>query len=308
MSTRSANETSSFAAHFAEDAASQREGREAAARTLQAIRDNDLEEQAWELDALGYTVLKPEMVAVPEFIQEILGKVVGCAERRAGRTLEPGGHSLSENETPFGQVQLESGLLLEDPVFEQALMNEPVLALVTYLLGESCILSHLSTMLKGIGNDHLPLHTDQNQSGAPPPFPAFAQVANATWALTEYSPEAGSICFVPGSHKLCRPPTPQEATDLSLFVPVRAKAGSVIIWHGNTWHGSFRRTVPGYRASLLAYFVRHYLRPYEDLSDHVPQSVLDRNSERFATLLGRGTQAGQRDSAKAKATRTSLFA
>jgi len=299
-----------FAQHFMEDAASDLAGAEAAVRTLGEVRRLGLETHAWELEAHGYTVLPPDQVGPPEFAARVRDVVLACGEKRAGRPLDPDGAALSGLNTPFGQVQMESSLLLEDEVFEQALMNEPTLALITYLLGESCILNHLSAMIKGPGPDHLPLHTDQNQSGGPPPFTAYAQVANATWALTDYTPENGSLCLVPSSHKLCRPPTTREATDLALFQPVIAPAGSVIIWHGNTWHGALRRINRGFRVSLVAYFTRGYLSRFDDLSTKIPSETLARNPPRFAKLVGaRGPQGMDFSTiASARAARNNLFA
>ena len=54
---------------------------------------------------------------------------------------------------------------------------------------------HLVTALRGL---------------APSPYPPYAQVANATWVLTDYDRDNGSTCFVDGSHLLCRPPSPAE--------------------------------------------------------------------------------------------------
>jgi hypothetical protein len=301
-----------FARHFMEDAASDLAGAEAAARTLGEIRRLGLEAHAWELEAQGYTVLPPDKVAPAGFGANVRDVVLACGERRAGRPLDQDGAVLSAVESPFGQVQMESSLLLEDQVFEQVLMNEPTLALITYLLGESCILNHLSAMIKGPGPDHLPLHADQNQSGGPPPFTAYAQVANATWALTDYTPENGSLCLVPSSHKLCRPPTTREATDLSLFQPVTVPAGSVIIWHGNTWHGAFRRTNPGCRVSLVAYFTRGYMPRFDDLSRKISADSLARNPPRFAKLVGapelQATPEDFSTVASARAARNNLFA
>ena len=310
--TIAADASAAFAQNFLENAASDLAGAEATARTLGEVRRLGLEAHAWELEAQGYTVLPPDKVSAPGFAARVRDVVLACGEKRAGRPLDPDGAVLSGLNGPFGQVQMESSLLLEDAIFEQVLMNEPTLALVTYLLGESCILNHLSAMIKGPGPDHLPLHTDQNQSGGPPPFTAYAQVANATWALTDYTPENGSLCLVPSSHKLCRPPTTREATDLSLFRPVTVPAGSVIIWHGNTWHGAFRRTNPGFRVSLVAYFTRGYMSRFDDLSTRISADSLARNPPRFAKLVGapglQGTPETFSTIASARAARNNLFA
>src|SRR5205085_222537 len=98
-------------------------------------------------------------------------------------------------------------LLFEDPIFEQLLMQPAALALATKLCGWSCVLSTSTALLKGPSSKDparldIPLHCDTEMH--PPPFPLYAQYANATWLLSDYSQEGGSLCFVPGSHLLCR--------------------------------------------------------------------------------------------------------
>jgi ectoine hydroxylase-related dioxygenase (phytanoyl-CoA dioxygenase family) len=162
-------------------------------------------------------------------------------------------------------------------------------------------------MIKGQGKDHLELHADQNWSGGPAPFPPYAQTANATWALTDYTIDGGAICFVPGSHKLCRSPTRAEATDLSRFTPIEAPAGSVIVFHGNTWHGALRRTLPGVRVNLLTYFNRWYNVPLDGVASQATREMVERNPARFATLLG-VTRPGQATgTAHSRALKTSLY-
>jgi hypothetical protein len=60
------------------------------------------------------------------------------------------------------------------------------------------------------------------------------------------------------------------------------------VWHGNTWHGSFRREIPGVRVNLAVYFNRQFVQTQEHHKDAVPKDVLLRhdNDERFLTLLG----------------------
>jgi ectoine hydroxylase-related dioxygenase (phytanoyl-CoA dioxygenase family) len=112
-------------------------------------------------------------------------------------------------------------------------------------------------------------------------------VANATWALTDYTEENGAITFMPGSHRLCRHPTREEAINLSRVEPVATRAGSLIVWHSNTWHGALARTAPGLRANLMMYFCRWYLLPQAIYRNRVTEEVLARNPERFSVLMGR---------------------
>lgn len=138
----------------------------------------------------------------------------------------------------------------------------------------------------------LPLHSD-NGNGMPAPFPAYSQVANVNYALTPYSEKAGALALVPGSHKLARQPRLEEmrlggAKTNRHAIAMDLAPGDAVVWHGNTWHGSFARELPGIRMNLAVYFNRQYVQTQERHGDVVPEEVFQRhaNDERFKTLLG----------------------
>ena len=86
--------------------------------------------------------------------------------------------------------------LFEDPVFQEWLLNPVLLALVTYLLGESCVLTTTAVFMKGPADDserelQLGLHTDQQM--VPQPFPPYALICGATLLLTDYSKDDGRV-------------------------------------------------------------------------------------------------------------------
>jgi hypothetical protein len=255
-------------------------------RVLAEIERLHLEQNAWELDVKGYTVLKPDQVGPRSFVDELREAILKAAERRHGVKADPiTGLGRDGDRMAHGAGIAMPGMLLEGRLFEQAMMNERVLVLVTYLLGESCELSSMGAVMKSQSNEHLELHADL--VGNPAPFPPYAQAANATWALTDYTPENGTTCFVDGSHLKCRPPTPEEATNISLFKAVEAPAGSVLVWGSNIWHGALPRTAPGLRMSLLCFFSRWYLYKAEPtLASQVTQEMTNRNPLRFRRLLG----------------------
>jgi len=254
------------------------------------IRELGIESHVAELDAYGLTVVPPDKVAPPGFADRLRETVLRIARERTG--IEPdvvGGKTHADVEATAGQrgeIWLWR-LLFEDPLFEEALMNRVCLALITYLLGYSAKLSNNSALIKGptkVQGRPQPLNLHSDNRGIPAPFPMYAQVANATWALSDYDLENGCVGYLPGSHLLCRQPVPDES--LESVVPVDAPAGSLIVWHGNTWHAPFPRTVPGLRISLLFYFCREYLTTQERYSNEVPVELLERNPSRFATLMG----------------------
>ena len=156
------------------------------------------------------------------------------------------------------------------------------------------------------------LHSD-NGNGIPPPFSTTSIVANVNYALTPYSRAAGALAMVPGSHRLLRQPSASEnfrahgstgsehgaksrsedAGDITWndppgIVSMDLAPGDAVVWHGNTWHGSFRRELPGVRMNLAVYFNRQFVQTQERHGDAVPADVLTRhaNDERFKILLG----------------------
>jgi hypothetical protein len=255
-------------------------------RVLEAIDRLGLRDHVLDLETKGYTILPPEKVGAPGLSETLRDQVLAEIKREHGITADlAAGLGVSDHKNQFGDGISMPGILFTNPIFESALMNEPVLALITYLVGESCQLSSMGGIIKTQGEQHLELHVDQ--VGNPSPLPPYPQVANATWLLTDYSPENGSTCFVDGSHLLCRPPSPAEATDVSRFKPITAPAGSVLIWGGNTWHGALPRTTPGLRVGLLVFFSRWYLyKGEEDPAARVTPEMLARNPARFRRLSG----------------------
>lgn len=255
------------------------------------LRSMDLEPRVAELEAFGFTVL-PEVLP-PQLVDRLRAAILADTEDRTGVApdVDTGATHPGINLAPY--------LLGTDPVFEEALLWPETLALVTYLLGQSCLLSSITSHLKGPGGE-LPLHADVSGNGVPPPYPHLAMVANCNFALTDYTREGGAFAVVPGSHRWCRPPSGRE---VSLgeganpdAVPVEVPAGSAIVFHGNTWHGSFPRSIPGFRINLALYFCRRFVEPQSRYRDAVPPEVLERNGERFARLVGMDTHHGwQRD-------------
>jgi ectoine hydroxylase-related dioxygenase (phytanoyl-CoA dioxygenase family) len=264
-------------------------------RAAQAARDRvfgeidrlEMHAAIGQLDAKGYTVIAPELAAPPGFADRLRDAVLEAAERASGvRPDRSTGLTHAEIMTRHGQVQHVEPLIHLNPLFQEALLNERALAVVTYLLGESCVLFSSTGQIKGPGFQYLPLHADQANSGTPAPFPPFAQVCNAVWALTDYSADDGATCFVAGSHKLCRHPTAKEAVDLSLFEPLEAKAGSIIVWHGNTWHGAVPRRNPGLRVGIIQYFGRWFHNPGSQFARLFTREEVARYPPRFAQLIG----------------------
>lgn len=198
----------------------------------------------------------------------------------------------NEDSDDLQGVSLASYLLFEDRVFEEIAQSERPLALIYYLLGRSALLSSMTCHFKASGGAPLALHSD-NGNGIPAPYSMISQVANVNYALTDYSKEQGALAIVPGSHRLCRSPQPQETILAGErcnpnAVAMDLQPGDCVVWHGNTWHGSFIRETPGIRVNLAVYFCRQYIVTQEKFNEYVPQEFLTRHqgNERLLDLLG----------------------
>ncbi|MCH7471758.1 phytanoyl-CoA dioxygenase family protein [bacterium] len=255
-------------------------------RILDNIHELGLNQNLIELETKGFTTI-PGVLSKNQ-IKLAKDAIIARAEETTKKTVNID----SENGEGYEGMTYLPYLLYDNEIFEEILMEPKPLALITYLLGESCLLSSMGCHFKGPGGTPLPLHSD-NGNGIPAPFSSVSQVANVNYALTPYSREAGALAVVPGSHKLARQPRLEEmmlggesgnpnalAMDLS--------PGDAVVWHGNTWHGSFARQVPGIRMNLAVYFNRQYIQTQERHGDSVPPQVLARhaNNERFKILLG----------------------
>lgn len=247
------------------------------------LRMQGLENHVAELEIQGYTTIKQVLSA--ETVTRAKSAIISRVEKQTAKKvdLESGAGFEGQTYIPY--------MLYDDEVFENILMEARPLALITYLLGESALLSSMGCHFKGPGGDPLVLHSD-NGNGMPAPFPAYSQVANVNYALTPYSREAGALALVPGSHRHARQPRFDEMqlsgdqTNTSATA-MNIDPGDAVIWHGNTWHGSFAREIPGIRMNLAVYFCRQYVQTQEQHKGVVPEAVLARHDDaRFRTLLG----------------------
>ncbi len=265
---------------------------QALARTMAAAERLGLDKNIRELHVQGFTILKDVLSA--EEVRRAREAILDRVEKQAGK--RPDIDTTTDLVAPFsdttGAMSYVPYMLYDDPVFEDILIKERPLTLIYYLLGESAKLSSIGCHIKGPGEaGEISLHADD--AGGTNPLPTSGLVANVNYALVPYSREGGATAVVPASHHWCRQPTPRE-TRLGgehanpHAIPVDLSSGDCVVWHGNLWHGSFARTIPGLRLNLACYFVRYNLTTQELHRDRVPQEALDRHADdpRFARLLG----------------------
>jgi ectoine hydroxylase-related dioxygenase (phytanoyl-CoA dioxygenase family) len=250
-----------------------------------------LEQNVYELEQFGLTIVRPDQTGAAELAGRAFERVCGLMEERNG--VRPDSVTGATHTDVF--VPSLYNFAHEGRVFEELIVHPVLLALVTHLVGRRCVLAASTVFMKGPATGQnemqlgakgeglqLGLHADNVMH--PEPFAAYAEICNASWLLSDYTKEGGALAFVPGSHRACRNPGNGEAVNRA--VPVEAPAGSLVVWHGNTWHGSYPRLIPGLRTSIAFEFVRPYMARHEQIDGHVTQEMLDRNPERYGLLMG----------------------
>ncbi|MFD6624407.1 phytanoyl-CoA dioxygenase family protein [Streptomyces diastaticus] len=253
-------------------------GLAAALQVREDIAKLGLEGYAVDLETKGYTVLPPGLAATPELCERVRDRILAIDAEEKPDSLEEG-NSRGRNMWH---------LLHRDPVFEEALMAPAPLALVAYLMGYRAKLSQFRGIVKDdTSTVPMEIHADHSRK-VPAPWPSDAQYCTVTWALTDYTRDNGAVCVFPGTHKLCSdvPKEWEMAHDHPDLEVVEAPAGSVIIWHGGLWHGAVPRTAPGKRVTLVMPMVRYHLLPQESFFASTTPEMLERNSSRFAALMG----------------------
>ena len=243
-------------------------GMDAALRAL-GVRDDTLsdDERAF-LDSEGYLYLPAIMtqeqvtsfVARLEELLEIEGEHAGIEVHQ-----EEGARRLGD-------------LINKDPMFDFCYTHPRLLAAVQHILSTDFKVHSLNSRFALPGEGNQELHMDWGprddddweklRSGR-----CFL-VANSLWLLDDFTDENGPTRLVPGSHRSGKHPT-DEMEDRHQPHPdevcVNAKAGTVVVFNGHTWHGgSPNRSQQPRRAMHMAFIRRHlpqqtnqkeYLRP-----------------------------------------------
>jgi hypothetical protein len=129
------------------------------------------------------------------------------------------------------------------------------------------------------GANALPLHIDSFI----PSSGQYCFACQAAVVLEDQDEERGCTLVVPGSHRSDRY---ADQSALADAVPLRTRAGDVVIWDGRLWHGALGRRTTESRWSLIATFVRWWMKHNFDLPGALPQRIYDALSDDEKAVLG----------------------
>jgi len=256
-----------------------------------AIADLKLEKYALELEMNGLTVVPPEVTGVTlERVDKMVELLLARGEELTGLHFDLDGGVVGEidysnlnllglagqgigGEPPPKLTQIQIVQLAQlDRVFRDLAINPAALALVRQMVGhQDTRLSSTNSFIKWKGGGYgsnLGMHCDQS---TPLPWGRIAMNANVNWCLTDYTKEGGAFAYVPGSH--LRHHHPVFPAAVVQAVPVEAKRGSAIVFHGQLWHGAFPKKTDGLRVTISNYYRHATVVPQEDVQNTFPRDL-----------------------------------
>lgn len=257
-------------------------------------RELDLEPNIAELEAFGFTVIEPEKTGAPAgFADRLFETVMEIARQEDESAVDLNQHG---DKPAYGRQLFH--LLARDPLFVDAVMNPVVRTMGSYMLGQSMRMYSMVAFVKE--GPARPTHMHTDSVGVPSPLPFYGTVCNVSWILSDYTPDNGTLCVVPGSHRYCRHPTELEqpkfmggVMDDAMATPLIARPGSLAVFTGNTWHGTYPKTTDSNRVHVATAFCRNYVNPAESYDDLADEIVAEHGPE-FARLIGRRAWQGYR--------------
>lgn len=164
------------------------------------------------------------------------------------------------------------------PVFDELYVFPPLLDACCRVIGRPFKLSSLHARTLRPHTPAEELHVDVQRDSADWPLVSFILMLDA------FGHENGATRFVPGSHK--RSSMPAESANQVLAC---GPAGSLLVFHGSTWHGHAANTSSEPRRSLQGAFIPRDGRAATDFSARMQPPTRERLSALALHLLDIGS-------------------
>ncbi|HVP84877.1 MAG TPA: phytanoyl-CoA dioxygenase family protein [Rhizomicrobium sp.] len=250
-----------------------------------------LESNLLELEVYGFTIIEPEKVGI-DLTKRMTTAIYDLIHGEASDHVPLNTY---KNSNVDGRHLFH--LLLKNPVFVEGMMNPVVMTLARFSTGMKGKLNATVSFVKHGAANPTKLHCDATNVTAP--MPPYGHFINISYVLTDYNVPNGTLAIVPGSNRWCRPPTPIEqpkclgGVNDDICIPIIAKAGSIVAFNGNTWHGAYPKTSNEDRIHVSYGFARPYVMPGENYDD-IPDSMAEQYGPEFAQLVGKYEWQGWR--------------
>jgi ectoine hydroxylase-related dioxygenase (phytanoyl-CoA dioxygenase family) len=178
-------------------------------------------------------------------------------------------------------------LLAHGALFESIPIDDAVLPVVDGVLDDGCLVSSLSSIAIGPGEQAQPIHADDQL--LPLPKPHVATVCNTMWALTDFTAANGATRLVPGSHLSDHSPDYGCHYD---SVPAEMPKGSVLVWHGSLWHGGGANVTDQRRVGIAMNYCAGWIRQQENQQLGLAPALVATFPPRLQQLVGYGVYNG----------------
>jgi hypothetical protein len=114
----------------------------------------------------------------------------------------------------------------------------------------------------GLHIDWLPVAGLPESVHDTPGFQMPIFIATAHYYLQDTTLEYGPTMLIPGSHKAGRPPVDENTWNENPPQAAIVKAGDVVIFRGDLWHGAWKNTHPTEKRYMIQVHYAHgYIRP-----------------------------------------------
>ncbi|MBI4558590.1 MAG: phytanoyl-CoA dioxygenase family protein [Candidatus Hydrogenedentes bacterium] len=184
------------------------------------------------------------------------------------------------------------------PDFVHLLENEPVITLMERILGKNLHIIALQGHRMFKGNEVLRWHSDEvyleRRADVPDSieYPPIINVINCHYYLTDVPEELGPTQVVPGSHRACRQPRPEDGDPPHWRgkgpVSLTVKAGDCVMYSNQAWHRGSPNTTDQTRLAVVPAYARRFVaqRFWPFLNYHLSRDILDACTPRQRELLG----------------------
>jgi ectoine hydroxylase-related dioxygenase (phytanoyl-CoA dioxygenase family) len=176
-------------------------------------------------------------------------------------------------------------LLAKDPVFQAMPVHPAVLPIVERMLDPGCLLSGMTAIDIGPGEDAQPMHGDDIVMSRHLQRPHAPMMVTSMWALTDFTAANGGTRYIPGSHRM--PVIPHRELDRHDVRALEMSAGSVMVFHGSLWHGGGpNASADDWRLGVNVQYCPGFVRQQQNQYFAVPPEIAQTFSDRLIGLLG----------------------
>jgi ectoine hydroxylase-related dioxygenase (phytanoyl-CoA dioxygenase family) len=172
-------------------------------------------------------------------------------------------------------------LLIHGRTFEKIPVHPNVLPVVEGVLDPGLLISSLSSIAIGPGEQAQPIHADDQV--IPLKRPHIPIICNTMWAITDFTEANGATRLIPGSHLRNEAPNLLERYET---IPAEMTKGSVLVWVGSLWHGGGANTTESRRVGIAMNYCAGYIRQQENQQLGVPPQLVKTFQRRLQELVG----------------------